>query len=269
MGGKRKIDPARQAEIAAAQEAEKKKKEKQSLIIRICISAAVLVAAVVACAFMLSHNFNAGREVLQGTYIAERMFVISTASGSDLSEPTVLSVAFCEDGRMMLRYEAGTAVSYYDYEETPSGEFDGVIKRYTDGKPDNDMNVMFGENGDVTLYYTADTVKFTVSRLIESFGEDITLQMLSGSYGEELAGLIVSGDHDSITDEQLSAMGVERKNLSNLSFNIKELPVVLTMHKISDEYLSKAQTAELMNKADGAEVSSADIESATDTEISE
>lgn len=232
----------------AAKAAEQKQKEKKSLLIRGGIGLAVLIAAIIACVFMLTHDFNPDRDVLHGTYYAERRFFYDNASGTDLSDINkTIVITFCDDGRMVFKYNTGSRTYYYEYEEGADEPYDGTIIRYAEGALLDTMNVIREENGDLTLHYTVDALSFTVADLVQTFGEKDTLDMLKGVYDDETCALLVSGDYDSLTDAQLSAMGVTREQVPELSFSIKNLSTVMTMYKVSDDELTRKKTLEIWN----------------------
>lgn len=267
MGGKRKIDPELRAKMEEERKAKEAKKAKQSFIIRVCIAVVILAAAIVACVLMLNHNFNADRELFCGTYVAERRYVFTTENGNELSLPVTFSVVFCEDGRMLYRYDTGTTTNYYEYEKYENSLYSGKLLQYTDGKLADEFEVVVDESGDVVMYGTLDSVSYDVPDLVENFGEDKTKLILSSFYDEEICALLVAGDYDSITDEQLSAMNVSRENVSKLSYALKDVPVVYNLYKVSDEELSKKATAELwaqLTVSDSDAVSASDAVSGSD-----
>lgn len=236
--------------------------EKHSLVLRIVAAVLVLAAAAVACWYVLSHDFNPDRHTLNGTYIAERWFVVSTSteSGSDLSNSRIFPVVFCEDGRMLYKYDTGTQIHYYQYEEGGTEPYTGTIHQYTDGAFVRDINIIREDNGDMTMHCTLDSVSFTVPRLVYYFGEDATFSMLSGIYDEEICTLLISGDYDSLTSEQLKKIGVEKNKVASLSFSLKNIPAVFELRKISDEELSRTAAMAIWD-----ELNLADAESASDT----
>ncbi len=269
MGGKRKTDQAERARIlqeqAEAQKVLDRKKAKQSLIIRSCIAAAVLAAAVVVCLMMLRHDFNPDRDVLHGTYIAERRFVYETGSSTDLSNARIFPVVFCEDGQMLYKYDTGTQIHYYEFKEYDGTEgYDGIISQYTDGVFAQDINITRDENGNISMTYIYDSPKFTVPKLVRYFGEELTLSMLMGVYDEEICRLLIAQDYDSLTDEQVKKMNVDRENIPAIAFTIKNLPAVFSLVRISDDELSRTEAmaiwTEMNSVSDSGAVSDSDAE---------
>lgn len=268
-----------EAQVAAMM-AEKEKQQKQSFIIRCCIAGVVLVAAVVICLLILKYDSNPDRDVLHGTYMAEQRYVFTTESGSDISGVhETFSVVFCEDGRMVLRYKSGTQTSYYSYSEKAPAPYDGVVtaKRYEKSGSEGtsfveEIMIDRSENGDVVMYFTADSVTFTVPELVTVFGEEMTMSMLAGMYEQNICEILVAGNYDLITDEQLAAMGLKRESLADMSFAVKSLPVVLTAYRISDEELYKKEAESLWNEltavSDTDTVSESDAGEEDDDDIS-
>ncbi len=241
--------------------------EKQSLALRIGAAVLVLAAAIAACWYMLSKDFNPDRRPLHGTYIAERSFVIATESGTDLSDSRTLAIVFCEDGRMMYKYDTGSEIHYYTYDEGGEEPYNGVIHQYTDGAWARDIDIIREDNGDMTMHCTYDSLKFSVASLMTYFGEDATRSMLMGIYSEEISNLLMAGDYSSITDVQLKEMGVSRDDLPSLKFSLKNLTSVFRMWKVSDEELSRADAMAVWAERNHVETeSAADTISSGDTE---
>lgn len=244
MGGKRRIDPVLKAKMEEEKRISDAKKAKESLVIRACIAVVVVVAAVIICVLTLTHDFNAERHSLHGTYIAERSYIVTTASGTELVPESTFPVVFCEDGRLLYRYDSGTSVNYYEYKDG-SKSFDGRLLQYTNGRLSQRFDVMRGENGDITLYCTVESVGFSVGELIEYFGEESTRDMLRAICGDEMCDLLIAGDYESITDEQLQTIGVSRQNLGNLTFSMENMQMIYELHKVSDEELSKSAAIQI------------------------
>ncbi len=248
MGGKRKIDPAVKAKMEEEKRLLDAQKAKKSLLIRIIIAVAVIAAAVVICVFTLTTDFNADRRPLNGTYIAEQSYIVATASGTELVPEATFPVVFCEDGRLIYRYDSGTSVNYYEYKDG-SESFDGRLLQYTNGALSREFDVVRDENGNLTMYCTIESVNFSVDELLKYFGEARTREMLGALCDDELCDLLIAGDFDAITDAQLEAIGVKRQNLGNLAFRMENMQVIYELHKVSDEELSKAAALEIWTAA--------------------
>ncbi len=244
MGGKRQNYMPKsnkpkltEKEISRLEEA-KKAKEKQSLAIRICTAAVILIAALLICFLILKYDFNASRSEFIGTYVAERAYIYGeNPQTSGVHEAFIVS--FYEDGRMLFKYKTNNGIHYYTFKESRTDSYDGILSQYTDGKPDNTMYVVKQSGGDLVMRYQADSVSFSVPDLVRCFGEEMTKSMMSALYDEDICSLIIAGDYDSITDKQLKEMGIEREKLLELEFSINDLPVILTLDKISDKIYSR------------------------------
>lgn len=252
------------AEQEKAMQAAQKAKEKRRNLIRICIAALVLTTAATLCILMLRHEFNTDRKPLLGTYVAEDRYFYTTESGTDISGVReTFAITFYEDGRMMFKRQSGFGIHYFEYEDTAEGEYDGTIIRYTDGVLNDRIGVVYEENGDMLLYCGDEgSVSFTVPQLVSCFGEDRTKAMMSGLYDEEICSLLIAGDYDSITDEQLKVIGTERSKLPEIAFSIKDVPMVLTLRKVADTPITRE--AALAIWGGDEKLSDSDIISGTD-----
>ncbi len=273
MGGNRqnfRPNPRKEKELLRQQQEQamleaQAAKEKQWNIIRICIAVLVFAAAVVLCVLMLKHDFNADRQPLLGTYVAEDRYSYATESGTDISGVReTFAITFYEDGRMLFKRQSGTGVHYFEYEDSGDGEYDGTIIRYTDGSLDDRIGVVYMENGDMILYCgVEDSVSFTVPQLVSCFGEDRTRDMMAGLYDAEVCSLLIAGDYDSITEDQLKAIGTEREKLPTLAFSIKDVPMIITLSKVADIPITRDDALAIWNGKDG--VSDSDTPSDSDT----
>ena len=200
-----------------------KTSDKKSLYIRIAVSAAVLLAAVIGCVLILKHDYEPLRTKYSGTYLCERHNTFHTENGEKDVYVDTYVLEYNRDGSYTHSLADSSSGGYYEFTE------DGKWISYREGKLSKTYDVAV--SGSDMLIYATTSIDLTVPEIVKYLGYQTAQQYVDTCFEDERVkkallendSSLLSGTdlaENTVEDVKLKISGVTRTD--TLTFLTKE-----------------------------------------------
>ena len=182
------------------------KTSEKSLYIRIAAAAAVLIAALVGCVLILTHDNDPMRTKVSGTYLCERYHEFYTEQGTKKVHMYTFALEMGKDGSYTHSLADSSSGGYYEMTE------DGKWISYREGKLSKAYDVAVS-GSDMVISGTVN-IDLTVPEIIEYLGYESAEQYVRSCFEDEkVINALLSGDSAMLSGTDLEKNKVEEIKL--------------------------------------------------------